>query len=182
MKRIAVSVALVVLIFTVAAQAQTPVAKPGPEHKKLEIWVGDWTYEGEDKATPLGPAGKHSGKITVRPILDGFFVEFRGEVKRPSGAHRWLEIDGYDPVNKRFTFSNFGSDGVVSTNTYTIDGNTISFSGTEVHGEKPYKVRGTGVIAPDLMSWVEKWEVSVDGKTWIQSSESKFTKTKPLQK
>ena len=182
MKRIAIAVALIVLLSAVASRAQTPAPKPGPEHKKLDIWVGDWTYDGEDKATPLGPAGKHSGKISVRPILDGFFVEFRGEVKGPRGTHRWLEIDGYDPLNKKFFWHNFGSDGHADAVTYTIDANTVSYSGTTVRGEKQYKMRGTGVFTPDLMSWIEKWEMSVDGKTWMQSSEDKFTKTKAAQK
>ncbi len=81
MKRIAIAVALVVLLFAVASQAQTPAPKPGPEHKKLDIWVGDWTCESEDHATPFNPAGKSSAKGSVKSILGGFFVEWRMEVQ-----------------------------------------------------------------------------------------------------
>jgi len=29
--------------------------KPGPEHKKLEMRVGQWNYEGTSAASPFGP-------------------------------------------------------------------------------------------------------------------------------
>ncbi len=35
--------------FAGAALAQQPTEspKPGPEHRKLQVWCGEWTYEGE---------------------------------------------------------------------------------------------------------------------------------------
>jgi len=178
MKRILIAVALVMLLVAVALQSQTPAPKPGPEQKKLEIWVGDWTYEGENKTTPLGPAGKFSGKSTVRSILGGFFVEWRGEEKGPNGPLQWAEIDSFDPVNKKYGWNAFGSDGSISVVTYTIEGNTVSYSGTITMGDKPYKMRGTAVFATDFMSFVEKREISIDGRTWMPTFESKSIKSK----
>jgi hypothetical protein len=182
MKRILIAVALVMLLVAVALQSQTPAPKPGPEQKKLEIWVGDWTYEGETRATPLGPAGKFIGKNSTRPILGGFFIEFRGEEKGPSGALQWYEIDGYDPVSKRFSWNNFASEGSVQAITYTIEGTTVSFSGTQVTGGKQYKIRGTFAFAPDFTSSVGKFEMSVDGTAWMPISESRATKIKSSPK
>jgi hypothetical protein len=178
MKRIAIAVALVVLLFAIVAQAQTPAPKPGPEQKELGIWVGDWTLEGESKATPLGAAGKYSGKSNVRKILGGFFVEFRVELNGPSGASRYYEIDGYDAVNKKFTWNGFDSSGMVSVVTYTLEGTTCAYSGTITSGDKQYKLRGTVVFPADLNSYVLKDELSVDGKTWMPRSEEKGTKAK----
>ena len=152
--------------------------RPGPEYQKLGIWVGNWTYEGETKTTPLGPAGKVTGKHSVRPILGGFFVEFRGEEKALAGLTEWVEIDGYDPVTKLFTWNSFDSGGGFQTVTYTIEGTTVSYSGTQVVGGKHAKMRGTAVFAPDFNSNVQKTEVSVDGKTWLPSFEGKATKAK----
>ncbi len=173
MKRIAIAVLVVVLVFGVAAWAQTTAPKPGPEQKKLNIWVGDWTYEGENQATPLGPAGKYVGKQTVRPILGSFFVEFRGE----DGIGSWYEVDGYDALNKKFFWTGFGSDGNVSAVTYTINGTTVEYSGTVRLGEKQYKIRGTCAFAADFMSFVDKRELSIDGQTWMPNFQSKSTKT-----
>ena len=181
MKRIVRVAGLMALLSALALQAQTPAPKPGPEHQKLNIWVGDWTFEGEAQATPLGPAGRFAGKSTVRPILNGFFVEFRGESKGPKdpgGTFRSIEVDGYDAVNKRYTWNDFGNDGSANSVTYTIDGTTVTYSGTALSGEKQYKIRGTVVFTPDFMSNVEKREVSADGQTWMPVFEGKFVKSK----
>ena len=182
MKRSAIAVVLVLLLFAVASQAQTPAPKPGPEHKKLEIWVGDWTWEAESKATPLGPAGKFTAKASVRPILGGFFVEWRAEEKGPEGTIQWYFIDGYDPVTKRYTSNRFASDGTVQTFTYTIEGIAVAYSGTEVAGGKQAKFRGAIIFTPSFMSNVEKREMSVDGKAWMPFAEIKLTKVKSLSK
>lgn len=174
---LAVAVGLAASLASTALYGQAPVPTPGPEHQKLAIWVGDWTYEGEAQATPLGPAGRLAGKSTVRPILGGFFVEWQGEETGPSGTYQWRNIDGYDPVNRTFTWNGFGSDGGFQTGTYTITGTTVAYSGVVVAGGKPYHIKGTIVFATDLMSFVEKREVSVDG-TWIPQFEVRSTKTK----
>jgi len=182
MKHGAIVIGMAVLIGAAALQAQSPAPKPGPEHKKLEIWVGNWTYESENKATPYQPAGKFSGTAKVRPVLGGFFVEWRGEEKGPSGTHRWLEIDGYDALNKKFMWNCFFSDGSFNTVTYTIEANTAKCSGSSLQGEKQYKFRASVVFAPDLMSSVEKGEISVDGKTWMPSYENRWAKIKSSAK
>lgn len=182
MKRTVIAVGLIALLFASAAQAQAPAPKAGPEQKKLEIWVGDWTYEGEHHATPFGPAGKYSGKVSVKPILGGFFVEFRGEEKGTAGTSQWAEIDSYNPLTKKYAWNGFDSDGTVSEVTYTIEGNTVSYSGTEVTGGKQAKIRGTAVFAPDFMSWVEKNEISADGTAWVPREETKFTKVESSPK
>ncbi len=43
MKRIVIAVGLIMLLLAVSGAAQTPAPKPGPEHKKLMIWVGEWS-------------------------------------------------------------------------------------------------------------------------------------------
>ena len=171
MKRIVIAVGLMMLLFAVSAVAQTPAPKPGPEHKKLEIWVGDWTWEGELKATPFGPAGKVTGKATVRPTLCGFFLEWRGEETGPTGTNQSYEIDGYDPVAKKYTWNNFSSDGGVTTVTYTIEGTTVTYTGTQIIGGKLAHIRGTFVFTPELTSNTGKFEISADGKTWMPLAE-----------
>jgi len=182
MKRTSIVTGMLVLLLAVASQAQGPTPKPGPEQKKLEIWVGDWTYEGESKSTPLGPAGKFIGKSSVRPILGGFFIEYRGEENGPLGFLQWREIDGYDPISKQFTWKGFDSFGGYDAAIYTIDNKTQSYSGTTTSGDKQYKERGTVVFSPDFTSYVEKREISVDGKTWMPWFESKGTKAKSAPK
>jgi len=177
MKRFVLLAGFVASLSAMALQAETPAPKPGPEHQKLNVWVGDWTYETEAQATPLGPAGKSAGKMTVRPILGGFFVEFRGEEAGPAGPIQWVEVDGYDALNKTHAWNGFGSDGSVSSVTYSFDGTTVKYSGTVTLGDKQYKLRGTAVFSADFSSWNEKREISADGKTWIPNFQTKATKS-----
>ncbi|MGE5361188.1 MAG: hypothetical protein ACM3NQ_19395, partial [Bacteroidales bacterium] len=61
---------------------------------------------------------------------------------------------------------------------YRIEGNTVSLLGTTDVEWKQRRLRGTFVFAPDGKSFVEKLQVSVDGKTWIPAWEIRFTKVK----
>lgn len=176
MKRIVFLGVCVFVVFAVAAQAQAP--KPGPEQEKLKIWLGDWTYESETQTTPLGPAGKAVGKNTTRAILGGFFVEFRGEEKGPAGTLVWMEVDGYDAVNKCFFWNGFGSDGNAQLVTYTIDGTVVRYSGTMHLGEKQVPFRGTVIFAADFARLTDKRELSMDGKTWMPWFTTKAIKAK----
>jgi len=97
--------------------------------------------------------------------------------------NRWGQIPFRDFIlSNSVSWNNFSSDGSFNTVTYTIEANTVSFSGASFQGEKQYKIRGSVVFAPDLMSSVEKGEVSADGKTWIPSYENRWTKTKSSPK
>lgn len=178
MKRIIIVFGLVALMSAPVLQAQTPAPKPGPAHHKLEIFLGDWTYQCDTKATPLGPAGKANGKMSGRMVLGGFFLELRGEDKDASGAvTQWLELDGYDPVAKRYTWICFDDHGNTMAATDMIDSNTMTYEGTGFQEGKQFRLRGSSVVAPDRMSFVDKMEISVDGgKTWQPWFENKGTK------
>ncbi len=181
MRTVVTLVAVICLVGVAFGQPPREAPKPGPEHQKLGIWLGDWQYEGEVQDSPMGPAGKVVGKMTVRPVLGGLFVEFRNEETGPTGTIQYLEVDGYDPVNKIYTWKGFASDGCANAVTYTIDGTKVSYSGTMSAGGKQYQIRGTIVFTADFTSDIEKREYSADGKTWAPLFEGKFTKVKAAE-
>jgi hypothetical protein len=169
MKRAVVIIGMLTWVAAIAARAETPAPQPGPAHQKLEIFVGNWTFQGEIRAPPLGPAAKTSGTLTGRMVLGGFFLEFRGEERDASGAitAQWLELDGYDSVANRYTWISFDDRGNTLAATDMIEGNTMTYEGTGVQEGRQFKLRGSLVVAPDLMSFVDTMEISVDGgKTW----------------
>lgn len=176
MKHVVRLVGLTALLSALVMQAQTPASKPGSEHQKMNLWLGDWTYEGQSFATPLGLAGKFSGRSSVRPILNGFFVEFRGEDNGPAGPEQWYEVDGYDAAKKKYTWCGFGSNGKTDMVTYTIDGNKVTYAGTQLVGGKEYRIRGSCAFSADFASFREKREVSEDGQKWMPIFESKVTR------
>jgi ketosteroid isomerase-like protein len=179
MRTLITLIAAACLVGAAFAQQLNPPPTPGPEHKKLEIWIGDWTYETIAQASPLGPAGKYVGKNTTRPILGGLFVEFRGEDKGPTGTTQWTETDGYDPLNQLYIWKGFASDGSFNDVSYTIEGTKVTHSGTVCTGGKTYRIRGTIVFTSDFTSNTEQREFSVDGKTWQPLWECRAAKITP---
>jgi hypothetical protein len=182
MQRITILLFLSLFCFATAVQAQAPAPKPGPEAKKLNVYLGHWTYEGESKPGPLGPGGKSTGETNCQMILGGFFLECRGTEKGPAGETHGLEIMGYDPVNKNFSDEFYADDGSRFSGAATVSGDTWTEAGRFVSGGKEYQARGTSTLAADLMSITSKSEISVDGKTWTAWEENKTTKTKPAPK
>ena len=114
MKRFVIAISLVFLVFAVFAWAQTPAPKPGPEHQKVRIFAGHWTYEGEYKPGPWGPGGKVSGEYTAQPILGGFFVQGHWTEKGPLGETRGFETFGYNPATNNYLQSQYADDGSIA--------------------------------------------------------------------
>ena len=107
------------------AQAPTERPKPGPEHKKLEYFVGTWKTEGEIKANAFVPAGKVVTTETVTLGPGGFYVE----VDRPAGGQipRTQGIMAYDSHAKVYTSFYANGAGLVGTGTGTVNGDTWTF-------------------------------------------------------
>ena len=81
------SVAVILICgFTALSLAQAPPEgpKPGPEHKKLEYFLGTWKVETEIKANEYVPAGKGVTTATVTLGPGGFCVESRAEGQIPT--------------------------------------------------------------------------------------------------
>jgi hypothetical protein len=183
MARISILLFLLVFCSATAMQAQAPAPKPDPEVKKLSVYLGHWTYEGERKPGPWGPGGKFTGERDARWILRGFYLETRQREKGPTGESQSIEIDGYDPANKTATWTVYADDGETPSGVSAFtSGTTETYSGKFVFGGKQYLVRGTDIFAPDLLSFTEKSEFSSDGKTWLPDWEFKATKTQRAAK
>jgi hypothetical protein len=182
MKRILIVVCMFVLVFGVSLWAQTTVPKPDPEFKKFDVFLGHWTYEGENIAGPLGPGSKVSGEETGKRILGGFFIEFQLAEKGPMGETKGIEIVGYEPANKTFLSDDYYDDGTTATGAYVFNGNTVTYLGKFIFGSKPYLVKNTMMFAADSMSFTVKGEISTDGKIWAPFFKGQFTKAKPVPK
>ncbi len=144
--------------------------KPGPEHRKMEMYVGKWTYQGSGDATPFGPAGKFKGKATNRLVLGGFFLESRDEDTGDSGyIFQSIGFRGYDPVNRTYFGIGFENDGRETSATATLNGNTWTSVGVRKDAKGiSYKTRNVETYLPDgkTSTWVAEYS-SDDGKTWL---------------
>ena len=165
---------LLLLGIAVSSAAQAP--RPGPEVGKLAVWVGEWQYEGEVQATPIGPAAKVSGRYTGRLVLNGFALEWTAEEAGAFGGVQWSETNVFDPVAKNYPFLGRQNDGTIWSGTGVSSGSAWKLAGTWTVKGTAYKFREDRSFSPDGKSWTWRNEISTDGKAWVPFAQGKVTK------
>jgi hypothetical protein len=169
-------IAITSFLLSVAAIAQPPVQKPGPEHKKLDYFVGTWTVEGDVKPGPMGPGGKMTATQHNKWIDGGFFVvmnsDFQGGGMGKSTGTSYL---GYDQNDKVYTYDEFNSMGEAIHSKGTVEGDSWSWANDMKMGPQTMKARyNTKILSPT--SYTFKFEMSQDGTKWDTVMEGKATK------
>jgi hypothetical protein len=145
---------------------------PGPEHRRLDVFIGRWINQGHTIATADAP----SVKIVTSDVYDwapgGFFVLHYayGLVGTLSGGG--IEIIGYDAAGKRYTSHFFDSQGNVVTSTLTFDKGVWTWFG-------PWAGQGhraTSTFSDDGTIQTCLHERSEDGEHWLPSMDIALTK------
>ena len=153
------------------SQAPPAPPKPGPEHKKLEYFVGKWTVESEIKANEFMPAGKTVGTETAILGPGGFYVESRAEGK--FGTR--LAIIAYDSHAKVYTSYYASSAGFVGTATGTVNGNTWTWMVEDKYAGKSIKGRTT-ITTLSPTQYTSKYELADEKGGYTTILEGKATK------
>lgn len=179
MKNFVKAVSLILIFFVFTYQVQSQETKPVAELKELEVFVGEWTYEGETKENPISPAGKFSGKLSIKWILNGFFQEWKSAEKGVFGNLQTIELNWFDAAKKMYYYQGFQNNGDMYSGSLTPNGNVWKWSNILIHDGIEYKVRGEMIIAKDKLSWIGKAEISRDNVNWALLNETKHTKVTP---
>src|SRR5262245_60310166 len=64
-------------------KALAEAGKPGPEHKKLQPLVGQWTFTMKFWTDPSQPPAEFSGTIERKWIMDGRFIQETARAQCP---------------------------------------------------------------------------------------------------
>jgi hypothetical protein len=132
---------------SVAEQAASMKAEPTREHKWLQKFVGDWTYETEASMEPGKPPVKMTGSESIR-ALGEIWVQGQGTSQMPDGSPAETQITlGYDPTKKRFVGTWLGTmmahlwiyDGELSADGRTLTLNSEGPSMTEENKRANYR-------------------------------------------
>src|ERR1700751_3438595 len=167
-----------VLVLGLFASGQMPLPKPGPEHKKLDVFAGSWTLDGDLKPGPMGPGGKVVENETCEWMDGGFYlvchVKFTSaEVGNGSG----LSFLGYSNDDKTYTYRAFNSWGEFEDAKGSWDGDAIGWTSDEKMGGMTMKGRFTMKnISPASYNFL--FEISQDGTKWTTVMDGKATKNK----
>jgi hypothetical protein len=86
-------------------KALAEAGKPGVEHKKLEPFVGQWTFTMKLWTDPEQAPAELKGTIERKWIMDGRFVQetARGECAQSGKTFEGMGLLGYDAAQKKFT-------------------------------------------------------------------------------
>jgi hypothetical protein len=176
------TIALVTLVITSSVAslgAQAPPQKPGPEHKKLEYFLGKWTTTGDMKASPMGPGGKITSKDNCEWFQGGFAVVCHSEGTGPTGPTKAIAILAYNPEEKKYTY--YGLDNTaMSMGTIpkgTVEGSTWTYTDSGTMGGQPYQSRFViNTVSPT--SYTFRLEMLGPDKKWMPILEGMSTKAK----
>lgn len=159
-----------------AAEPQGP-PKPGPEHKRLGYFVGNWTTEGEIKPGPMGPGGKITSTDKCDWFQGKFAVVCYSDGTSPMGPSKSIGILSYSPEAKVYTYSGTDSSGMTMTTVPhgKVQGDTWVYDDESMMNGKMVKSRVTiKELSPADYTFKMDYQ-GPDGK-WGTVMESKSTK------
>lgn len=165
------------MVLAASGLAQMEAPKPGPEHKKLDMFAGVWTLEGDLKPGPMGPGGKMTENEKCEWMEGGFFVICRSDFKSSMGNGAGLSIMGYSNDDKAYTYREFNSWGEFTDSKGSVDGDTWIWVSDEKMGNMAMKGRFTMKMTSST-SYNFSFEMSEDGTKWTDVMYGKASKSK----
>jgi hypothetical protein len=153
-------------------------ARPAPEVEKLGYFVGKWTTKGTILAGPWGAGGEFSWTENTEWMTGNFFVIGHWDFQMPAelgGGGKEIFIMGYDGNRRAYSFDAFSSQGLHQVSKGTLVDDTWLWISESIQGGKPVQQKMTmQILSPS--SYNLKFELSMDGATWMTFMEGKATK------
>jgi hypothetical protein len=163
------------LILAAAAMAQMAAPKPGPELRKLDVFVGTWTLDGNMKASSMGPAGTMNESEKCEWMEGGFYLVCHSDYKSSMGNGVGLSVMGYSAEDKAYTYREFSSTGEFVDSKGALDGDTWTWTNDEKMGGTSTKGRFT-IHMTSTASYTFVFDMSQDGAKWSTVMEGKAGK------
>lgn len=174
MKRFGLMFASTLLLATMAT-AQTQPPKPGPEIKKLDVFVGSWTLEGTMKPGSMGPGGTMTETEKCEWMEGGFYVVCHSDYKSTMGDGVGLSVLGYSTDDKAYTYREFNSFGEFDDSRGTLDGDTWTWTSDEKMGGTTMKGRFIMKMI-STTAYTFTFDMSQDGTKWSTVMDGKGVK------
>ena len=174
MKRAAMILAAT-LVLAAVATAQTEPPKPGPELKKLDVFVGSWSLDGNMKPGAMGPGGTMTENEKCEWMQGDFYLVCHSDYKSSMGNGVGLSVMGYSADDKAYTYREFNSFGEFDDSRGTVDGDTWTWTNDEKMGGMTMKGRFTMKMT-SATSYSFTFDMSQDGTKWSTVMDGKASK------
>jgi len=162
------------LILAAAAFAQES-PKAGPDHKKLDVFAGSWTLDGDIKPGSMGPGGKITEYERCEWMEGGFYLICHTDFKSSMGNGSGISVMGYSTEDKAYTYREFNSWGEFTDSKGTLDGDTWTWTNDEKMGTTSMRGKFTMKVTSST-SYNFMFELSPDGTKWTTVMDGKATK------
>jgi uncharacterized protein DUF1579 len=149
---------------------------PGPEYRRLDAFLGNWSLEGQQYEGPFGPDAKIVAVESYEWLAGGFFLVHRLGGKLDDTEIACMEIIGFDESSKNYPRYTFYSNGKTNVWQSLETDAAWTIIGDSVMGDKPLKVRCAIVFSESGKEMSSKWEYSSDGSDWKTFWDVKATK------
>ncbi len=174
MKRAAMILAATLALGAMAT-AQMEPPKPGPELKKLDVFVGSWTLDGNMKPGAMGPGGSMTENEKCEWMQGDFYLVCHSDYKSSMGNGVGLSVMGYSAEDKAYTYREFNSFGEFDDSRGTLDGDTWTWNNDEKMGGMTMKGRFTMKMT-SATSYSFTFDMSQDGTKWSTVMDGKASK------
>lgn len=147
-----------------ALQSQQRAPQPGPEHKRLEVFISKWLNEGYTVEVPGVPAVKIMTSDVYEWMPGGFFVLHTAYGRIGDMDVGGTEILGYDPATREYLTHFYDSRGNRHHGELTADGDTWTWTGdstgcTAVFTENGRTQTAHHIRLDEHHTWVPAMEV-----------------------
>lgn len=176
MIRLVFNVVALVCVGLLVAEPLFQMSAPGPELKRLNYFVGNWTLEADLQQSPFSPAGKFTRMEHNEWMQGGFFVISRFTDIGPRGSGGGLAVMGYSTEKGVYTYDGFDNMGSAEHATGTFRDGTWIWTNEEKIAGKTYKSRFT-VRQISQSTYHFKFDMAPEGGDWAVVMEGKATKT-----
>jgi hypothetical protein len=164
------------LMLAAAAMAQMEPPKPDPELKKLDVFAGTWTLDGNMKPGMMGPGGSMTENEKCEWMDGGFYLVCHSEYKSASmGNGVGLSVMGYSADDKAYKYREFSSTGEFVDSRGKLEGDTWTWTSDDKMGGMTMKGRFTMKMT-SASSYNFMFEMSQDGTKWTTMMDGKGTK------
>ena len=157
------------------AMAQMEPPKPGPEVKKLDVFAGSWTLDGNMKPGAMGPGGSMTENEKCEWMEGGFYLVCHSDYKSSMGNGVGISVMGYSTDDKAYTYREFNSFGEFDDSRGTLDGDTWTWTSDEKMGGMTMKGRFIMKMT-SATSYTFTFDMSQDGTKWSTVMDGKATK------